>query len=305
MVRPSLAIYPGNLEHPRRCVACPCTGRRKSAKSGHQKVSVRSSECRWHQSTNGQASVKYFVPDIRCAEELGTQIGLQDKFGGVPWGLRSSMWPVCKECGKPQSLLAQLAHDDDRLDLGRDGRVLFVFQCAHDPGMCATWEGNSGANACFVCEAEDLTEGRTDPPSVRNPEDNEVRVIGWRPRLDSVSAELAPSFFDEARFFELPAAVLESITFSTRTGSVPRWLQSPAEAPNRAEGWRFIAQLDSSYSFLQAPIVAADWISTDDERFEGRTHIAGGPNFGDGGIAYIFLRDAHGVPECMVFWQCL
>jgi hypothetical protein len=249
--------------------------------------------------------VEYFVPDIRCAEELGTQAGPQDKFGGLPWGLPSAMWPMCKDCGKPQSLLAQLVHDRDHLDLGREGRVLFIFQCAHDPGMCATWEGNSGANACFVCDPQDLTEGRTDPPSVANPADREVRVISWERRIDGVSADLVAAFFDETDFSEVPAVVLESITFSTRTGSVPRWLQSPAEAPNRNEGWRFVAQLDSTYSFLRAPIVAVDWISPDDESYEGRTHVGQGPNFGDGGIAYVFLRDTNGLPEGMVFWQCV
>jgi hypothetical protein len=248
--------------------------------------------------------VDYFVPDIRCAEELGTQAGLEDKFGGVPWGLPSSLWPMCKDCGKPQSLLAQLAHAGDRFDLGRDGRVLFIFQCAHDPGLCATWEANSGANACFVCEPEDLAKGRTDPPSMPNPADHEVRVISWKRRIDSVSAELVPAFFDEARFFELPDAVLKLITFSTRIGGLPRWLQSPAEAPNLNDGWRFVAQLDSTYSFLQVPTIAVDWISTDDESYEGRTHLALGPNFGDGGIAYIFLRDTGGLPEGAIFWQC-
>lgn len=246
----------------------------------------------------------YFVPDIRCAEELGTQAGMQDKFGGLPWGLPNSMWPMCKDCGKPQSLLAQLVHDDDRLDLGRDGRVLFVFQCAHDPGMCAAWEGNSGANSCFVCEPEDLTEGLTAAPSAANPEDHEVRVMGWERRMDSVSRDLVTAFFDESRYFGLPGAVRQSVTFSTRVGSVPQWLQSPAEAPDSRGGWKFIAQLDSTYSFLQAPTVPVDWISTDREGYEGRTHVAEGPNFGDGGIAYVFLRDTGGLPEGVVFSQC-
>ena len=156
--------------------------------------------------------------------------------GGVLRALPISMWPMCRDCGKPQSLLAQLVHDGARFDLGRDGRVLFIFQCAHDPGMCATWEGNSGANACFVREPEDLTESRTDPPSVANPADHEVRVISWERRIDNVSADLVSAFLDEARFLELQDAVLGLITFSTRTGSVPRWLQSPAEAPERSEG---------------------------------------------------------------------
>jgi hypothetical protein len=50
-----------------------------------------------------------------------------DQFGGLPWGLAPELWPKCSECGKSQSLLAQLIHDPTRLDLGRDGRVLHAI----------------------------------------------------------------------------------------------------------------------------------------------------------------------------------
>jgi hypothetical protein len=125
------------------------------------------------------------------------------------------------------------------------------------------------------------------------------------PRSDRVPPAVVSEFFDEDRFSRVPAEILESVTFSTRIGSVPRWLQSPVEAPSRNDGWRFVAQLDSTYSFLRAPTLAVDWISTDDRNYEGRTHVGQGPNFGDGGIAYVFLRDGDGLPEGNVFWQCL
>src|SRR5262249_46143203 len=155
----------------------------------------------------------------------------------------------------------------------------FVFQCAHDPGMCATWESNSGANACFVCEPEDLTGGLTPAPSVANPEDPEGRVIGWQTGRDPRSSDPMSAFLDERRRFELPDAIRESVTFCTRIGGVPCWIQSPADAPDRSAGWRFAVQLDSTYSFLRAPKVEVEWISPDDENYEGRTHVAAGPNF--------------------------
>ena len=92
--------------------------------------------------------MRCFVPDIRLAAELPEQTKLEEKFGGVPWGLDEELWPTCADCGKHQSLLAQLVHDDTRLNLGREGRVLLVFQCNHSPGMCETETGGSGANAC-------------------------------------------------------------------------------------------------------------------------------------------------------------
>src|SRR5262249_14777262 len=100
--------------------------------------------------------MRYFVPDICVAAEAPPETTAQDKLGGAPFGLRQDKWPRCRECGKSQSLLAQLTHDPARLELGRTGRVLFVFQCNHDPGMCDTWDAHSGANACIVVEPEEL-----------------------------------------------------------------------------------------------------------------------------------------------------
>lgn len=111
--------------------------------------------------------------------DLPTQAVPEDKFGGLPWGLESNLWPKCSNCGKSQSLLAQLLHDPVRLDLGREGRVLCVFQCNHDPGMCSTWEGGSGANASFVVEPEQLARGFAKLPPDTPLIENEVRVVRY------------------------------------------------------------------------------------------------------------------------------
>ena len=68
--------------------------------------------------------------------------------------------------------------------------------------------------------------------------------------------------------------------------------------------WQFAGQLDSTHSFLRPPKLRHAWISEDCERFEGRTHFGEGPNFGDGGIAYLFLRQAAGMPRGCLLWQC-
>src|SRR4051812_31638522 len=111
--------------------------------------------------------MKYFVPDIRLidvpvADEppppgwIGRLLGKRaepvatvrspegarapERLGGVPWGLPARLWPRCSQCGKSLSLLAQFDHHSERLDLGRPGRRLFVFHCAHKPGSCGTGE---------------------------------------------------------------------------------------------------------------------------------------------------------------------
>jgi hypothetical protein len=198
--------------------------------------------------------------------------------------------------------LAQLLHHPVRLDLGREGRMLCVFQCNHDPGMCATWEGGSGANACFVIEPERIGRGLTELPADQPLVENEVRVVQWLERDDGIPASLLPSFYDNDKFNALSIDQIRKIPSSTRLGGIPNWIQSPAEAPR--DDWRFLGQLDSTHSFLQAPAHPPSWVHMDKEKWEGRTHYGEGPNFGDGGIAYLFVRNTDTSPQGWFFWQC-
>lgn len=240
--------------------------------------------------------MRYVVPDIRVASEA---LGGHEKLGGAPQGLPASSWPKCSECGKSQSLLAQFEHHPERLDLGRKGRVIFVFQCNHDPGMCSTWEALSGANACFVVEPEDLTDAETPVPSDAPPQDREVRIIEWHQRDDGLASELASNFRNDEAHMRLAEETHAKITWGTRLGGFPKWIQSADEAP---KGWAFVGQLDSSYSFLSPPKGDYSWVKSDPDGFEGRTHVAEGPNFGFG-LGYILLRRGSGVPEGCFFWQ--
>lgn len=224
----------------------------------------------------------------------------RERLGGNPVGLNPDLWPVCTDCGKSQSLLAQLQHHPDRLDLGRDGRMLFVFQCAHDPGMCSTWEALSGANACFVVEPEQLGSELTPTPADGPPLDNEVWITGWLEKEDGLTATECAAFQTDATFLELPESVVSKATWSTRLGGAPHWMQSADEAPS--PGWRFIGQLDGTYSFLSPLTDRPKWVRVDSEEWEGRRYVAEGPNFG-GGLAYLFLRDSDGPPEGCMFWQ--
>jgi hypothetical protein len=243
----------------------------------------------------------YFVPDIRLPQELEPQVSIEDKFGGLPWGLPPGQWPMCRNCGKSQSLLAQFVHAPPRLDLGRPGRALFVFQCNHDPGMCLTWEGGSGANACFVLEPEHLTDSQTQRPADGPLVENEVRVARWLERDDGLPESARIAFYDDDSFRVLPKETRRRVTSGTKLGSVPSWIQSPSDSP---AGWTFIGQLDSTHSFQVPPKYEVGWVGVDESRWEGRTHWGEGPNYGDGGIAYLFLRAAATVPEGWFFWQC-
>lgn len=242
--------------------------------------------------------MRYFVPDIRVAQE---NPNCTERLGGVPWGLPERLWPRCKNCSGPQSLLAQFSHSYGRLDLGREGRVLFVFQCNCDPGMCDTWEAFSGANACFVLEPEQLQTGDTPSPTDDPPLDNAVVIVGWIERDDGLPSDLISHFRNDAEHLALPEEIHAKVTWGTRVGGFPKWMQSAEEAPDQS--WEFLAQLDSNYSFQVPPASMHKWIEADPNRFEGRTHIGQGPNFGFG-LGYIFIKRAvPGVPEGCFFWQ--
>src|SRR5262245_49797931 len=189
--------------------------------------------------------MRYFLPDICLASASTMNTPFMERLGGVPSGLPLHLWPICSECGQHQSLLAQFAHHPERLDLGREGRMLFIFQCSRDPGMCGgePWAGQSGANACFVVETERLLAARPNPPPTDPQIEREAYVVNWIARDDGISESLRSVFFDDAQYLRIDEDVLKLVPQVTRLGSVPAWIQSAGEGPKG--NWRFVGQLDS------------------------------------------------------------
>lgn len=177
-----------------------------------------------------------------------------------------------------------------------------VFQCDHDPGMCKTWDGHSGANACLILEPEELTSGLTELPADRPSVLREVRIVRWMERDDGILQADAPAFFTGSEYDSLSTEIQSRATWATRLGSVPAWIQSPDEGPGK--DWRFLGQLDSGYSFYSPPKTSSQGVWEDPNRSEGRTHYCNGPNFGDAGIGYIFMRTDGHRPQGWFFWQC-
>ena len=210
-----------------------------------------------------------YRPILSLPADLPRETAAVERLGGQPWGLADEFWPVCKDCGKRQSLLAQLSHHPERLDLGAEGRMLFVFQCSHDPGMCDTWVGGAGANACFVLDAEQLQGTLIDhPPHAIDPDDAAVVISSWQEFDDGLDDTVAKQVIVGSD--DVPDGIVGQLSQSTHLGGVPWWIQD-SEAP---EGeWTFIGQLDTYYSFHVPPKSEAPWVKTDDRRYEGRTHI--------------------------------
>lgn len=268
--------------------------------------------------------MEYYIPDIILEQDYDVQTDtLPEKFGGLPIGLKLEHWPKCQDCGKPQTFVAQFSYSSKRLDLGRDGRFLFIFQCSHNPGMCETWSHSSGANACLIVEPEELVSAATssakptstswlsklknnnaqavNAPQEQPPTEKEVYISSWLAKDDILDVEVINSFYDDSKYLNISDEIIEKVTWSTRLGGVPRWIQSADEYPK--PNWVFIGQLDCAYSFLKPPSVSKKWIQTDLENFEGRTHYTNGPNFGMG-LAYLFIKNTEDIPQAKMFWQC-
>jgi len=178
----------------------------------------------------------HFNPDIYLPGEQPADTKLSDKFGGLPEGLPAHLWPVCANCGGPQSFGAQFEHDAERLDLGRPGRRIYLFQCGNpDTGDdCETWDAESGTNAALVVEPEALITGVTIRPSEAALE-TEVIVGAWRRH-------------------EAPAG---APTGDTRLGGAPWWIQSDDEIDTST--WRFLGQLNDFHEIAGDTLAAANY----------------------------------------------
>jgi hypothetical protein len=276
--------------------------------------------------------MKYFTPKFKLSADLPLQTMLKEKVGGLPWGLSPQQYPLCSDCGRSQTLIIQLVHHPERLDLGKSGRTLLVFQCTHGiAGNCQTWKGGHGANACIILEPEDLLCQLTPLPA-DNPELGiEAQIIDWVADDDGIPPKnVTPNgqvwglpedegMTDEA-YFELCSRAYSG----TKTGGAACWIQDQCEAPS--PGWKFVAQLDEVFTLEQKPF-ATDPVTLDlmqrnhihktirsqygDDRnpndepqwIEDGTWSFTGPNLGCG-LGYIFVQLSGNTPKGWFFWQC-
>ena len=283
--------------------------------------------------------MKYFVPELALGPLLPPQTQLAEKFGGLPWGLPLSKWPTCAGCGNPQSHLATFVHQAGRLDLGKEGRVMLVFQCNHSPNEtdCETYEAGSGANAVVFLDAAEIGIGLTLPPAPGATKEIEMRVVEWAEQQDLVTPELEPSFYDAVKHWDLyleQEAIHNSVADGAKLGSVPGWIQDAAAI---APPFRFTAQLGYSYHFPD-PLPTADelgatvWVldhahrragyqvtepAHPDPTVRGKVYVSDitllrygsgfdveAAEFGDGGSGYVFVNPDPDTPQGWFMWQC-
>ncbi|NII39999.1 hypothetical protein E9228_000618 [Curtobacterium flaccumfaciens] len=178
------------------------------------------------------------------------------RIGGLPAVPEDFVWPECRHHGEPMQFTAQIEHE---------GTLVSVFVCQFDPGTCASWEADSGANAAFVFRGRDLRLAEYPASPHGDPDDPEP---AWPPVTDDeyllgLAAATTPSDEDEQ------LGVPDDVWFAGQYGGEPDWIQDD-ETP---DGLRFVASIES------------------------------GPlefDFGDGGCAYVFSDGQ----RAAVLWQC-
>ncbi|SFJ49693.1 hypothetical protein [Thermoflavimicrobium dichotomicum] len=167
--------------------------------------------------------MKYYQSVCELGLLLPEPKQFQEQFGGLPWGLPHEKWPLCNNCGKPMTIIAQLQHHPVRFNLGKEDRVLFIFQCLNDPGFCDFGEPGKG-NAALILDAEEMTKGRT-KPSQEIPIEPELRIIHWIEKEELLKKS------DESRLIKgdyegLSYEEIDLIEIGTKVGGYPYWFQS-------------------------------------------------------------------------------
>ena len=278
------------------------------------------------------------MPELALGALSPPQTQFMEKFGGLPWGLPTARWPLCRECGNPQTHLATFIHSAERLDLGAEGRVVMVFQCGYSPNEtnCANYDADSGANAVVFLDAHELRSSLTEPLVPGTPKQIEMRVTGWVKQHDLVTVELEASFLSGDSYWqddEATEIVSASVADGAKLGSVPGWIQG---GQSFDPAFHFAAQLGCSYHF-PGPIPTADaakatvsyWDGikgsgrqvsspTDpDPNRQGQIYVSDitllrygsgfdvdATDFGDGGSGYLFIHPDPVAPHGLFLWQC-
>ncbi|QEI06192.1 DUF1963 domain-containing protein [Pigmentiphaga aceris] len=220
--------------------------------------------------------MRSLIPTLHVTRPA-TSTGLAPKLGGLPWGLSTSLWPVCKECGQAMSLVAQLPVRDALDQLGPlagqselSDLVLHLFKCEGED-VCSFWNPDIGTNAAFFLSRNDLREGYTAAPESTTEILPELWVTGWKPFEDPVPPELAEAVNDPIRWLnDFTDDMLFPATHRTKLGGVPWWTgNGPQQVPNAP--FAYLLQIDQ---FLEV---------------EDAEHDVSFGNFCSDGTCYVFV----------------
>jgi hypothetical protein len=174
-----------------------------------------------------------------------------DRVGGLPIGLPDERWPHCGLCERPLAFIGQLTHDDERLDLGREGRVLYAFLCKNiespECGYSAGVPGNEdGAHAIVLVDSPGAKQAEA--PAGLDALAEDLVVSAWRKETETAADDLV-DFLLYGAHAERPAPPIGWLSKShhwggMKIGGVPAWIQDPVHNDTRPDSkhYRCVAQ---------------------------------------------------------------
>ncbi|MET8766830.1 DUF1963 domain-containing protein [Streptomyces sp. NPDC004658] len=196
---------------------------------------------------------------------------LATRTGGVPLVPAGFVWPQCGACAGPMQFLAQLLVNASRTQgTAPAERILSIFMCQNDPGLCDEWDPVAGGNRALLFARTGLTAAPV-------PAEGET-LLPETCGIDCTTADTAPYPEVRSRWSQAQGRPLRDVL--GQLGGAPSWLQhdeTPA-CPSCAEPMSFMAQLE-----------------------EGRDHQTA-MNFGGGGCGYAFACQP--CEQGSFLWQC-
>jgi len=286
--------------------------------------------------------MRFYRPTLALAALQQPQDRLLPKLGGSPWGFPENRWPACSDCGYPMSLVAQLEHSPQMIDLGGTGRVLHLFYCGNL--LCASYGAPCTCQA-IILQREEIGSGLTPPPPDKDGEQSingELWITGWQNHEDSVPPDQAALFYDDDSYMELPESIANPFDFApqweTKVGGVPNWGGNGVTLDHThipCPPFEFLLQIHETVyvdGLPPEPNVAGCDISTFERigaetqwehRTPDRQTSPGGPksqmsivhqkgatsygvdfvNFGSDGTGYVFINRDCDKPEVRWFWS--
>jgi hypothetical protein len=194
------------------------------------------------------------------------------RFGGLPL-IPIDMqfeWPTCATCAGPMQFLGQIGLEDPDAT-----RLLLLFMCQNDPGLCDEWDANLGGNRAILVEIDG--GGKLAAPPAKGVTTRESSYGASVEAVDAADYNAARQQWAERHPFPL-SQVLGHL--ASHSGAQPSWLQDD-ETPNCDQcgnPMRFVTQLE--------------------EGPDRKTAM----NFGGGGCAYVFRCSCH-PPSAKFLWQ--
>lgn len=220
----------------------------------------------------------YIATISRAARPITTPVS---KLGGKPVFVAQLEAPHCQSCGQRMDFIGQFRLDFP-LQLSHRFQVAYVFMC---PGQfdergwltCPTWEALFGANTLLLQEDNGLALVPDAP--ARYPDYELTLRRAPEPELD-VSR------------FDLPDEQMELISWATKLGGVPAWVQTneTPNCPHCGKCMRFVVQIDAQPD--------GPWAADHSQGFNYELF-----DFGDAGLGFVFICPNDCSPEGAFLWQ--